>query len=679
MIFSRTGRKTAGCCLAGMMSWVLAVRGQDPSTAAYKQMGIEELMNLDVTSVAKTPEPFGTAPAAIEVLTGEAIARSGATSLPQALRLADHLQVAQENAFDWAISARGFDANLSNKLLVLIDGRAVYTPLYGGVLWQAQDTLLADVDRIEVISGPGGTLWGANAVNGVINVTSKSAKDTQGALVQQSVGGALRDQTAVRYGGVLAPGVYVRAYAEYTNHGPEVSANGAVAPDSWDSSRAGFRLDSERTAGQSLTLQGDLYRSLEYLGAVGDAGFQGGNLLGRWTRTEGGGASQSVQFYWDRADASQPSAASPPSPPYLSGFPASALTDRLTTYDLTFQDSRQVGPTQLVWGGEGRLTHEVDGGMTAFQFAPPTLDQGLYGGFVQDEWAVTEQAKLTAGTKLEHNDYTGWEVQPSVRGQWSPAPGQSFWGAVSRAVRTPSRYDRDLRLETGLVSQPAAFRLPQYFLTGSSAFTSETVVAYELGYRGQIGSRLSASASAFYNDYDHLRSVTGTPVSPTYPYPFPDDFENNLEGETHGAELTADWQAASRWRLHAGYTLLNEHLHARMGTTDATGGRSETADPQHQWSVRSSWDLPARTQLDATWRWVGALTMDNGPAGGPVVATVPSYDELDARLAWRPVAALELAVAGQNLLHPRHVEYGFPGPATEAIQRSVYGRVTWRY
>lgn len=672
-------RRTVSCCIAGLVAGTAVLRAQDPSMAAYKQMGIDDLMNLDVTSVTKAPEPYVTAPAAIDVITGEAIARSGATSLPQALRLADNLQVAQETASNWAISARGFDANLSNKLLVLIDGRAVYTPLYGGVLWQAQDTLLADLDRIEVISGPGATLWGANAVNGVINVVTKSAKDTQGALVEQSVGDELRDQTAVRYGGTVEPGVYFRASAEYTNHGPEVFPSGAGAPDSWDSSRASFRLDSDRTPGQLLTVQGDLYRTLDFLGAVGDAGFRGGDLLGRWTKTEADGASQSVQVYYDRADASQPEAGSPATPPYLTGFPASALTDYLTTYDLTIQDNRRLGPTQLVWGGEGRFTHEVDGGKTAFQFSPAAVNQSLYGGFVQDEWAVTDQAKLTAGTKLEHDDYTGWEVQPSVRAQWSPAAGQSFWGAVSRAVRTPSRYDRDLSIETGLASQPPTFKLPAAFLQDTAAFTSETVVAYDLGYRGRIGSQLTGSVSAFLNAYDHLRSVTGTPASATYPYPFPDEFQNNLEGETHGAELTADWQAASFWRLHAGFTLLNEHLHVRAGTTDATGGRSETADPQHQWSVRSSWDLPARIQLDAAWRWVGALTMDNGPVGGPVVATVPHYDELDVRVAWRPVPALELSVTGQNLLHSYHLEYGFPGPSTEAIRRGVYGRAAWRY
>ncbi|MGH8229118.1 MAG: TonB-dependent receptor plug domain-containing protein, partial [Steroidobacteraceae bacterium] len=597
---------------------------------------------------------------------------------PQALRLADNLEVAQINAHDWAISARGFNTHLADKLLVLIDGRPVYTPLYGGVLWNVQDYPLEDVDRIEVISGPGSALWGANAVNGVINIITKSAQDTQGLYAKTAAGNELQEQSVLRYGGQAGPDVYWRAYGKYTDFGNEVTSTRANAGDAWHTARAGFRADADPTSRDRVTLQGDYYDGTDGTGAAGGEALSGGNVLGRWTHSTDGGSSLSLQAYYDHTHLAQPYPASPAAPPYYTGFPASNLTDDLDTSDVQFQDHFYWGARQqIVWGLEYRRTHEVDTDLNLVQFLPPVLDHNLYSGFLQDELSLGPRVTLTAGTKLEHNDYTGFEVEPDLRVQWSLDPTQFLWGAVSRAVRTPSRYDRDLDVPTGLVNAPAPFRFPVSYLSGSRDFVSETLIAYEVGYRAVLGNRLSGSLSAFYNDYDHLRSTSATQTTFFYPYPFPIYFQNDLEGETHGFELALTYQVLGWWRLHAGYDLLREDLRVQPGGTDTTGGHNETADPPHQVSLRSSMDLPHRLTLDASLRWVDAFEMDDGPTDGPVVGTVPSYFELGLRLGWHVTDRLELSVVGQNLLHPYHVEYGYPSDSRVEIGRSVYGEITW--
>ena len=423
-----------------------------------KQMSVEDLMNIEVTSVAGHPEALLDAASAIQVVTNEDIFRSGASDIPEALRLADNLEVAQENSHDWAISARGFNSYLANKLLVLIDGRTVYSPLYGGVLWNVQDYLLEDIDQIEVISGPGGTLWGANAVNGVINITTKSAKDTQGLYLEEAGGTEVRDLTAARFGGMLAPGVYFRAYGEYSDRGGEVLPGGSSASDSVDMSRGGFRIDSVAAPNTKLTLQGDIYSGTEYLGPVGNSGLGGGNILGRWSHTSSDDSDMSLKIYYDRTHLSEPSAPSPPVPPYYTGFPAAALIDDLDTYDLDFKDRFGLGQrNKIIWGLGYRFTHERDDGVSIIQFSPPVLDQNLFSGFAQDEIAAGNNIHLTVGTKLEHNDYTGFEVEPSARLLWNRNSKQMLWAAISRAVRTPSRYDRGLVVPSGLVNAPPLY------------------------------------------------------------------------------------------------------------------------------------------------------------------------------------------------------------------------------
>jgi iron complex outermembrane receptor protein len=649
------------------------------STGELKQMTVEQLMNVEVTSVSKQPQKLLRAPASIQVITSEEIRRSGATTLPEALRLADNLQVAQVNAHDWAISARGFNTNLADKLLVLIDGRAVYTPLYGGVLWNVQDYPLADIDRIEVISGPGGALWGANAVNGVINIITKSAQDTQGLYAKAAGGNELQEQGVLRYGGELAPDVYWRAYGKYTDFGDEVTSTLANAGDAWHMGRTGFRMDAAASRQDQFTLQGDFYDGTDGTAEGGEA-LSGGNILGRWTRTMSSGASMSLQTYYDHTSLAQPSAASPAEPPYYTGFPAADLTDDLDTSDVDFQYRFDPDPVQqIIWGLGYRATHEVDLDLNVVRFLPPVLNQNLYSGFLQDEISLARTVSLTLGSKLEHNDYTGYEVEPDIRLQWNLDPTQLLWAAVSRAVQTPTRYDRNLEVPTGLVNAPAPYQFPTAYLTGTSDFVSETLIAYEIGYRAALGPRLSGSISTFYNDYNDLRGTVATPTTALYPYPYPIYIQNDLEGETHGLELSTTYQVVDWWQLHAGYDLLLENIHAKPGEVDATDATSETADPKHQVSLRSSMDLPHQVTLDATLRWVDAFDIDDGPTAGPVVGVVPSYFELGTRLAWHVTRRLELSLVGQNLLHPYHVEYGYPVPAREEIARSVFAQVSWGY
>jgi len=633
------------------------------SPIALKKLTLTELMDLDVTSVAKKPEPYIEAPAAIQVITGDDIRRSGASSIPDALRLADNLTVAQKTSHSWAISARGFNTDLANKLLVLVDGRSVYTPLYSGVFWDQLDYLLEDVDRIEVVSGPGGTLWGANAVNGIINVISKSAKDTQGFYVESGGGTQLRDFVGVRYGGKLAPNVSFRVYGKFFDRGNQVLPNGNEAQDSWRMGRGGFHIDATPSSRNALTLQGDVYSGDENLSQGRNSRFSGGNILGRWSHTFADSSSLSLHFYYDRTHLNLPA-------PGNAFAPAGTLIDDLDTYDLDFQHRFHLGErNQFVWGLGYRFTHDVVENAPALAFLPATLNHHQLSGFAQDELMLTNRLSLTLGTKVEHISYTGFEFEPSARLAWTPTGRQTIWAAISRAIRAPSRVDRDIRLPT-----PAFAPIVNNILIGGANFKSETVIAYELGYRAQLGPKVSGSISTFYNVYDNVRSTSVSP--PPARFGLPLFYENNLEGQTYGIELSVNYQALDWWRLHGGYNFLKEDIHVKSGHRDFNNALNETADPEHQFSIRSSMDLPKKIELDAGLRWVDSFRFNKNR----VPATVPNYFELDLRLGWHPHKDLELSIVGQNLLHDHHLEYVISGSnPREEIVRSVYGKVTWRY
>jgi len=609
------------------------------SADSLKKLSIEQLMNVEVTSVSKRPERLTQVASAIQVITQDDIRRSGVTSLPEALRLATNLQVAQVDSRQWAISARGFNSTTANKLLVLIDGRTVYTPLYSGVFWDVQDVPLADVDRIEVISGPGATLWGANAVNGVINVITRNSRDSHGLLVSGGGGTELRGFGNARWGGTLSPTVHYRVYGTGFARQPTLLPSSLDAADDWHALQGGFRVDWDASPTNGVSVHGDLYDGRIGQPSAGDIAVSGRNLAARWSHTISATADVRTELYYDRTHRDIPG----------------TFGEDLDTYDVDIQHRTELGQRHdLVWGLGYRLINDRVVNSAVVEFLPPHVARQWFTGFVQDEIAlVPNRLHVALGTKLEHNDYTGFEIQPSGRVNWRLSPSGTLWAAVSRALRTPSRIDREL-----FVRIP-----PATFLAGGPGFHSEEELAYELGYRHQQGS-LALSVATFYSRYHGLRSV-----EQLHP-PAPDTLviANGQDGESYGAELAADYRLTGRWRLRAGYTELRVHVWAQPGSTDMSGGSAESHTPDRQFSVRSAADLPAHLSLGGTFRYVGEIANQQ----------VPAYGELDMRVAWQPAPMLELSVVGQNLLHDHHVEFGTPS-ARRQIERGVYGAVAWRF
>lgn len=605
---------------------------------ALKKLSVEELMELRVTSVSKRSEPLSDAPASIFVISAADIRRSGVTTLPEALRLAPNLQVARRDSVQYAISARGFNNAIGNKLLVLIDGRTIYTPLFSGVFWEQQDVMLEDVDRIEVISGPGGTLWGANAVNGVINVITRSASETQGPLL---AGGAGDTEwgAALRYGGTLGSQASYRVYGKFSTWDSTRNAAGAELVDEWQRGQAGFRADWSN-ANDAFTLQGDAYSGQsQHRGVSGPfeltpVEVSGFNVLGRWNRQLADGADLQLQAYFDHARRDD-----------IVLFRPDA-----DIFDVELQHAIPLDRHRILWGGGYRRARdEVSAGLL-FGFIPSGRRLEWENLFIEDEFRLSERIGVTFGVKLESNDYTGWEYLPSARLAWKPRADRLVWMALSRAVRAPSRLDREIFLPPN----------PPFVVAGGPAFQSEVSHVAELGYRARASSAVSYSISAFYHDWDEIRSGTAPPVI----------IENRIEGEVYGAEIWGTYEAARFWRLSAGLTWLDEDLRLESGSTDPVGTANPNLrnDPDYQWLLRSSFDLPAGVELDLFLRGVGALPNPS----------VPDYTELDVRLAWLPVSSLELSVVGRDLLHDRHAEFGAL-PGRGEIERSVLGQVRWRF
>jgi iron complex outermembrane receptor protein len=611
-----------------------------PAPSELKKLSVEELMDLEVSSVSKHPEKLFEAASAIQVITADDVRRAGARSLPEALRLASNLEVAQIDARQWAITARGFNNVFADKMLVVIDGRTVYTPLYAGVYWDVQDIMLEDLDRIEVISGPGATQWGANAVNGVINITTKSAKDTQGGLITAGGGDILQSEAAVRYGGQLAPGVYYRIYGKSVTHDDSRLPDGQAAHDDWRLQQGGFRVDWDTAADTALTVQGDVYTGRFGRTGPDDIGAWGRNLLGRWTRTLAENSDLQFQVYYD----------------HTSRIIPASFTQTLDTYDFDFQQRFPLGRRHdITWGAGYRVVADDIINTPANAFLPPQVTRQWFSTFVQDSIALSDdRLHLTVGTKLEHNDYSGFELEPSIRAAWIPAKNRTLWAAVSRAVRTPSRIDVDL-------FSPAT---PPYRVAGGPNVVSEKLVAWEMGYRQEITDRLAFALATFYNDYNDLRSLE--PLNP--PAQFPIERSSGLQGHSSGAELTMEWRVTDAWRLHAGYTELRVHTERQPGNTDLTSDRNIARDPNRQLTLRSQLDLSARWELDSTARYVAPINAQ----------VVPGYAELDLRLGWHPASDWTLSLAGQNLLHRQHAEFNAQSGRRE-IARSVYGQATWTF
>lgn len=658
--------------VAVMLAWAAGAgwgRAEEATNApgSLADLSVEQLMNESVTSVARRETKFEASPAAITVITQDDLRRSGITTIPEALRLVPGLDVAQINDHEWAVSARGFMNEFANKLLVLVDGRSVYGTGFGGVVWGVQDLAIEDVERIEVIRGPGASLWGANAMNGVINIMTKSAKDTQGALV--SVEGGTMDQpaTTVRYGAQLATNLFCRVYGKFYNRDGLVTATGADAPDRVMEGQGGFRLDWEPVEENKLTLQGDLYheRNVENQDVVNLASLStvnynqvnndsGGNVLGRWTHDFSESSSVTVQAYFD----------------YLKQEQTGTGEDS-DTYDLDLQHRFALGSRNNVTWGLGYREEDDDfhsGPFAAWTAA--SAHNHLFSSFVQDEISlVPDRLKLTLGSKLEHNDYTGFEVEPSGRLAWTPTEHQTVWTAVSRAVRTPAWSDTHAAVNVFLA--PGA--PPELFTTrGITGLKSEDVVAYELGYRLEVTKHWSLDIAGFYNQYGNL--ITPTAGTPTFvPGPpayvqVPFTYENTEAGHSYGVETSARWDVTDRWHLTASYSWMQMHLDVASTLLGAV--------PQNQAQLRSSLDLPYHLELNGAISFVDEFTAPYGVGE----MNIPSYVRLDLGLIWHATKDLELGVWGQNLSEDHHVEFAsYKTSLVTEVPRAVVARVIWRF
>jgi iron complex outermembrane receptor protein len=611
-------------------------------------LSLEELGNIKITSVSKKPERLADAAASVFVITAEDIRRSGARSLPEALRLAPNLQVAEASAVGYAISARGMNGSNNsapNKLLVLIDGRSVYSPLFSGVFWDAQNVMLEDVERIEVISGPGGTLWGVNAVNGVINIITRSAENTHGALLTTAVGNEGSD-VGFRYGATLGVSGDYRVYGKHTRWLHGKTADGATVDDAGHRSQVGFRTDWH-DAVDRFTLEGNIYDGSEQQPApgaiaidgvgfvLGDIANSGTNLTARWNRALAEGGSLDLQAYYDHTRRIVPP----------------TFSERLDIFDVQLQHSlRPLGMHSLAWGVNARQGRDrVENLSPYFAFLPAKVRQRWTSLFAQDVVTLTSELRLTLGARLERNDYTGTEFLPNARLAWKPAPHHLFWTAVSRAVRAPSRLDRDAYI-------PGA---PPFLLNGGDPVRSEVARVYALGYRGQPTPRLSWSATIFHNDYDHLRTQE---IDPGFTYLF---FGSLMEGQSNGIEWWGTFQARQNWRLSGGFTALDEHFRLKPGSNDAAGPGAEGFDPSNTWQLRSSWTLGSGSELAVGLRHVGALARDD----------VPAYTAVDARLGWTLAPGVEMSLSGRNLTGG-HGEYRTRDLRRE-IGRSVVLALAW--
>ena len=633
-------------------------------------MTLEQLVSVKVTSVAKEQTDLFTSPAAISVVSSDDIRRMGITSLPEALRLVPGMDVAQINANEWAVSARGFNAEFGRDLLVLIDGRTVYTPSSAGVYWNAQDVVMEDLDRIEVIRGPGATLWGANAVDGVINVVSKSAKETQGLLISSSVGSVEQDSATVRYGGELASNLYYRVYAKRSDQDGFTTTTGQSAGDAWNSTLGGLRMDWEPPSQNTLPLQGDYYYNAaggatDHVSLAPPAvslttanGYnEGGNVMGRWTHDMSDSSQWMVQTYFDNVQED-----------------TGHGTLNQNTFDMQLQDRFPLGSwNDFLWGTGYRYQVVEDTPTFELTWTPEIQRIRLFNIFAQDEIKVVpDRLRLVLGIKFEDNSLVQWEVEPSGRLLWTPTKNQTVWAAISRAARTPSLFELDGRLNAaafppGPTSPPA---LVSVFGNPNSA--TENLLAYEVGYRVEPVRNLSFDLTSFYNVYDNLLVQVANPtvieISPSPPHLLiSSTYMNAGSGDTYGVELSSQWRMIENWRLTASYSWLGTRL---------TPASDFAQSPQQQIQVRSYLDLPCHLELNGGIYLVGRST-------APIATgfdEIPSYVRADLGLIWSPRKWLEVGVWGQNLLQSEHIEFAAQQtPALTEIPRSVLAKVTLKF
>jgi iron complex outermembrane receptor protein len=634
--------------------------------SALKKLSLEELSAIEVTSVSREPRSGFRTPAAISVLTTEDIRQSGATNLPDLLRLIPGVQVAQIDSVQRAVGIRGFQGLLSKSVLVLLDGRSLYTPLFAGVYWEMQTTLLEDIDRIEVIRGPGGTIWGPNAVNGVINIITKNTKDTHGSFVTLGTGNVEQGSLDWRYG-AGTDRLHYRIYGKGFTRGPQYHFDGRNFDD-WRMGQAGFRIDFDKNQRDTFRLQGDVYGTIAgaktnistfsppSINAVeGNMYFNGQNLLGEWQRSFDSGAMLQVQAYYDRTNRQD-----------LNYKEIRHTFDAAVIHRVPWDRHR------LSFGGGARVSpSEFFQTTDSVLFIPAKQTYHIYSAFVEDEYSlVRDRLTLTGGLKLLHNSFSGFDLQPSAQIAWTPSTRQTLWGAVTRAVRTPSRIEDGFQFNA--LAQPT---LPLYVrLIGDGQFDRERLIGYELGYRRYFTGRGFLGLAGFYNRYDDLLSVENQP-------PFVEDnpqprhlvlplfFRNGVRAATSGIEPAGNWDVTPWWRLRGSYSLAFLDARNKPQSNDLSTVRQLEGDsPRHKVILQSSLQLHRTVAANLTYRYVSAVPNQ----------TVPAYHTGDVRVGWLFRPDLELAVAGRNLFQPFHVEYGEnPGPLV-AVRRSAHVTLTWR-
>lgn len=686
------GRHGIWAILLGLICGFSAARAQTPSKPDLTDTSLEELMNIEVTTVSRKEERLFQTATAITVITQEDIRRSGMTSLPELLRLVPGMNVVRLNTGTWAVNARGFNERFANKMLVLVDGRQVYTQLFSGVFWDAQEMMLENIERIEIIRGPGGALWGTNAVNGVINIVTKHAKEMQGGLVSVSAGNEDRAINNVRLGGKLGERGFYMAYARQFNRAittPGESLQSlfpAIRPESrwkddWNNVRGGGRVDWKKSERDSLTGQGEYYRqgvnqlipgATAFIPPIEPAllpgRYIGGYGQGRWNRILSDQSDFMLQVSYEQTHRDDP-----------------LLDETRNTFQFDAQYRRSIGSRHDLVAGVGyritadRTKTEEDPEHEEGHFVelePQGRSLAFYSFFAQDEITLAKnRLKLTLGAKFEHNEYTHLETQPSARLLWTPNENNSVWASVSRAVRTPSRIYREGRVNAGGFPGPGGAWIVARLL-GDDDFQSEDLLAYQAGYRIQPTRNISLDVASYYNVYTNLLTTeSGRPYPGVYqgrPYlVLPLTYENQLSARTFGGEFSANWNIANRWRLSGSYSLFKARFRVNEASGDQDDDRAENNSPDHQAMVRSVLNLPRNFEFDTTMLFVGRLQGQH----------VPGYSRLDLRLGWRLKERLEFSVGGQNLLDRRHFEFGLfsQGLVPAEIRRSFYGRVTWRF
>jgi len=633
------------------------------------QLSLEELMNTRVTSVSRKEQDVLKVAAAIFVITQEDIHSSGATNIPDLLRTVPGVEVAQLDANVWAISIRGFNDRFGDKVLVLVDNRSVYTPTSSGVYWDQLDVPLEDIERIEVIRGPGGTVWGANAVNGIINIITKHSNATQGGLLAADAGSNEAGQALIQYGGKVRRVGNYRVFGKYSNVGSLTIPDGPEGADGWHMMHAGFRSDLDLTPRDTLAVEGDLLGTSEgetISVVLADALPQqatfnsrtnvgAGSLLGRWNRTFSSRSDISLQAYYDKYNRHE----------------QGGLEQR-TTFDLDFQHHLAIGSrNNVVWGLGYRVTSDELGAKYSKSYVPPQRTDNLFSVFLQDEIKIVNSLSFTLGSKLEHNAYTGFEFEPSAQLAWTLPRRQELWVSAARAIRQPARADTAIRIDVATVTlDDGSFGVVQ--IAGDPHRKAEELIGYQLGYRAQATHALSFDIASFFNVYHHLQTddpgvpfLSGIPPHTVFPVISGD----HAHARTYGAEVFANWNLTTRWRLSPGYSFIHMNVGPDLSSQDTSVAGVVGDTPRHKFEIRSRFRLPWNLEWDGTLYYVSALP-DQG---------VLAYKRLDTRLGWKVGESGEISLVGQNLLTPRHSEFGDDTPLHTQPERSIYGKAVWRF